>query len=163
MQHSCNNAVRAAALQADSADPTDLVVFGRTRGQPHGLGSMPTARSFTRFPDPTLCHPFPIGTLHSLHSVALSTPSDSALFTTLHQSPPWLSHPSSIVRHTLFSAFNASISLDCLAKLCLSSSFPDVNDRSTERRKSTIGISAPTCGSHVVTSTSRARCMPADR
>ena len=47
MQHSSNNAVRAAALQADSADPTDLVVFGRTRGQPHGLGSMPTTRSFT--------------------------------------------------------------------------------------------------------------------
>ena len=67
------------------------------------------AESFTRFADdPSLCHPFLIG---ALHSTALPIPSDSALFTTLHQSPPWLSHLSSIVRHTLFSLVNHSISL----------------------------------------------------
>lgn len=41
-------------------------------------------------------------------------------------------------------------------------SIPNVNDRVTERRKCTTGISASPCGSHVVTSTSPSRwCMPA--
>ena len=115
MQVSCVDAVRAVVLQTDSVDATDLVVFSRSRLEEANLtGSVGCRRrEASQPPRPRirklhLYHPFLI---RALHSTDPSSSSDSALFTTLQQSPPWLSHLSSIVRHTLFWPLNDSISL----------------------------------------------------